>query len=143
MLRIAVLESVVHDRQQPGTAVGTRRELMEEAKGAQVRFLKQIFCLLLVSCQVEAGGVNVVFVCERPLLEQGMLVLPTRFLRGHVQTGTTNPARGLSPPRINRKMLRKVPEDQDSRRSCNVEIPDELRDLRVDILKGEVTVDSR
>src|SRR5262245_40596556 len=93
MLRIAVLESIVHDRQQPGTAVGTRRELMEKAEGAQVRFLKQIFRLLLGSCQVEAGGVNVVFVRERPLLEQDILVLPTRFLRGHVQTGTTNPAR--------------------------------------------------
>ncbi len=63
------------------------------AEGAQVRFLEQIFCLFLVVCQVEAGGVNVVFVRERPLLEQGVLVLPTRFLRGHVQTGTTNPAR--------------------------------------------------
>src|SRR6266849_2444088 len=64
---------------------------MKEAEGAQVRFLEHLISLFLIACQVEAGGVNVVLVRERPLLKQGVFFLLARFLRGHVQTGTTNP----------------------------------------------------
>jgi hypothetical protein len=71
-----------------------------------------------VSRQVEAGGVNVVFVRERPLLEQGVLVLPTHFLRGHVQTGTTNPARVPIPGKDKQEYV----EESSRRSGVNAEV---------------------
>src|SRR5712692_7035318 len=77
VLRIAVLEGVVHDRQEPRPAVRARGELVEEAEGAQIRFLKQILSLFLVPRQIETGGVDILLMRERPVCKQCLfLVLP-------------------------------------------------------------------